>query len=178
MALNPLKARLNHRLSKKEIDEVASEILSGKVRAGEIRALLFETDHSLLFNLYWLLATVAGRSSAALSGLETDLFRGMKLHADNETVVRSVLSVFKRAPIPESIEDELYHFCFRVTESAVSPIAHRSFAMIVCARICKKYPELSSELLLTVKGVEETYGTVSAGVRSAARQVFSMLTPR
>lgn len=175
---NPLKARLKNRLSKEEVDVVAAEILSGAVGAAEIRLLLSETDHSLLFNLYWILATVANRSSQALRGLETDIFRGMMQHADNESVVRSVLSVFKQVNIPESIEDELYHFCFRVTESADSPIAHRSFAMVVCARICKKYPELSGELLATVKQVQETYGAVSSGVRSAARRVFTMLTPR
>lgn len=175
---SPLKARLKNRLSKEEVNEVAAEILSGAVGAAEIRPLLSETDHSLLFNLYWILATVANRSSKALKGLETDMFRGMMQHADNESVVRSVLSVFKQVDIPESIEDELYHFCFRVTESADSPIAHRSFAMIICARICKKYPELAGELLPVVKQVQETYGTVSPGVLSAARRVFKMLTPR
>ncbi len=175
---SPLKAKLKVRLSKLEVDEVVSGILSGALGGEEVRALLSETDHVLLFNLYWILATAANRSPAALRGLEADLFRGMLQHRDNESVVRSVLSVFKQALIPESIEDELYHFCFRVTESAGSPIAHRSFAMMVCARICKKYPELSDELLPVVKQVEDTYGSVSPGVRSAARQVFRMLTPR
>lgn len=175
---SPLRARLKNRLSKQEVDEVVSEVVSGVVGQEEIRALLFETDHALLFNLYWVLATVANRSSGVLRGLETDLFRGMILHASNESVVRSVLSVFKKADIPESIEDELYHFCFRAMESADSPIAHRSFAMVVCARLCKKYPGLSEELLATVKWVQETYGTVSPGVLSAARQVSGMLTPR
>ncbi len=181
MALSPkkpLKARLKNRLSKQEVNVVAAETLSGAVGAAEIRPLLSETGHSLLFNLYWILATVANRSSKALRGLETDIFRGMIQHADNESVVRSVLSVFKQVDIPESIEDELYQFCFRVTESADSPIAHRSFAMVVCARICKKYPELSAELLATIKQLQETYGTVSPGVFSATRRVFKMLTPR
>lgn len=175
---NPLKARLKSRLSKQEVDVVAAEILSGALEAGEIRALLAETGQSLLFNLYWILATVANRSPRALRGLETDIFRGMMQHPDNESVVRSGLSVFKQVDIPEVIEDALYHFCFRVTESADSPIAHRSFSMMVCARICKKYPELAGELLPVVKQVQETYGTVSPGVRSAARQVFALLTPR
>lgn len=175
---NPLRARLENRLSKQEVDVVVSEIVSGAVGPEEIRPLLFETDPALLFNLYWILATVANGSSKVLRGLETDLFRGMIRHASNESVVRSVLSVFKKADIPEPIEDELYDFCFRVTESADSPIAHRSFAMIVCARLCKKYPELSEELLATVRWVQETYGTVSPGVLSAARQVARMLTPR
>lgn len=175
---SPLKAKLKIRLSKQEVNQVASELLSGALSAGEVRALLSETDRVLLFNLYWILATAASRSSTALNGLETDLFRRMLQHSDNESVVRSVLSVFRQVAIPETIEDELYHFCFGVTESAASPVAHRSFAMRVCARICKKYPELSAELLPVVKQVEETYGSVSPGVRSAARQVLRMLTPR
>ncbi len=175
---NPLTARLEKRLSKQEVDVLSAEILSGTLRPEEIRPLLFVTDQSILFNLYWILATVANRTPKALRGLETDMFRGMMQHSGNESVVRSVLSVFKQADIPESIEDELYDFCFRVTEAADSPIAHRSFAMVVCARICKKYPELSNELLAVVKGAAETYGTVSPGVLSAARRVSQLLTPR
>lgn len=178
MALNPLKARLKDRLTRQEVDLVATEIMTGSLTPEEIRVLLLETDRTVLFNLYWILATAANRSSRALTGLETDIFRAMMLHRDNESVVRSVLSVFKQVPIPESIEDELYHFCFNRIESADSPIAHRSFALVVCARLCKKYPELSAELLPLAKQIEETYGTVSPGVRSAARQVFRMLTPR
>lgn len=175
---SPLKARLRNRLSKRDIDEIVSEVVSGRVGQEEIRPLLFEADHALLFNLYWLLSTAAHRSSGVLRGLETDLFKGMMLQSSNESVVRSVLSVFKKADIPELIEDELYHFCFRVTAAAGSPIAHRSFAMLVCARLCKKYPELSGEFLETVKWVKETYGSVSPGVLSASRQVSAMLTPR
>jgi len=178
MALNPLKARLKNRLSKQEVDLLSTEILSGILEPGEIRALLSETDRTVLFNLYWILATAANRSSRALTGLETDIFRAMMIHRDNESVVRCVLSVFKQVPVPESIEDGLYHFCYQVAESADSPIAHRSFALVICARLCKKYPELSAELLPLAKQLEETYGTVSPGVRSAARQVLRMLTPR
>ncbi|MCD8539133.1 MAG: hypothetical protein LRY55_04760, partial [Leadbetterella sp.] len=155
---NPLKARLSHRLSKQEVGGVIADIFSGKLAFSEIRPLLFHTDPGLLFNLYWVLATIANRTVRVLEGLETDIFKGMIQHAANESVVRSCLSVFKQTDIPESIEDELYEFCFRVTESADSPIAHRSFAMVICARICKKYPELAGELLPLVRQVEETYG--------------------
>lgn len=175
---NPLKARLKSRLSKQEVAEVAAEIISGALSTDTIRPLLTESDPVFLFNLYWILATVANRTPKTLHGLETDLFRGMLQHADQESVVRSVLSIFKQTDIPESIEDALYHFCFRVTEAADSPIAHRSFAMVVCARICKKYPGLSDELLAVVQQVQETHGQISPGVRSAARRVRTMLTPR
>jgi len=175
---NLLKARLNSRLSKLEVDVVAAEIISGALSMDTLRPLLTETAPVFLFNFYWILATVANRSPKALHGLEIPLFHGMQQHTANESVVRSVLSVFKQVDIPESIEDALYDFCFRLTEAADSSIAHRSFAMVVCARICKKYPELSGELLPVVRQVQETYGTVSPGVRSAARQVLAMLTPR
>ena len=157
---------------------LSAEVLYGTLRPEEFRPLLFESSQSILFNLYWVLATVANRTPKALLGLEIDMFRGMIQHSGNESVVRSVLSVFKQVDIPESIEDELYHFCFRVIEAAHSPIAHRSFALVVCARICQKYPELSKELLVVVKWASETYGTVSPGVLSAARRVSHLLTPR
>ncbi|WP_367913343.1 hypothetical protein [Leadbetterella sp. DM7] len=172
-----LKTRLKNRLSKQEVDEVVAEIRSGTLTVSDLRPLLFETAPVLLFNFYWILATVSNCSTGSLRGLETDIFRGMLHHVSQESVVRSVLSVFKKADIPEEIEDELYAFCFGIIESPGSPIAHRSFALVVCARICKKYPALAGELLATAKQVEETYGAVSPGVRSAARQVSRMLSP-
>ncbi len=178
MVLNPLKSRIKNRLSKEEIQTLASEILSGQIGQAEIRRILALSDERLLFNLYWVLATVADRSPGALKGLEEVLFNGMQRHRGNESVVRNVLGIFKRVPVPEAIEDALYHFCFGVVQAAGSPVAHRSFAMVVCAQICLKFPELSPELLSVAKIAEETYGEESPGIRSAARQVFRMLTPR
>ena len=175
---SPLKTRVKTRLTKKEIDELTAEVVAGTFTQEEIRALLFETDPVLLFNLYWLLATVAARSSAALTGLEVSLLQGMFQHVNNEAVVRCVLSVFKAIPIPEEVEGALYHFCFQAIQAVDSPIAHRSFALVICARLCKKYPALSAELLPLVKKIDENYGETSPGIRSACRQALRLLTPR
>lgn len=178
MALNLLKARLRKRFSKEETTEWAREILAGRISKSDLRALLSAEETEILFNLYWVLATVAGISSTALAGLEEDLYWGMQRHPAHEGVVRSVLSVFKNMAIPDALEPELFAYCFKITESAGSAIAHRSFAMLICARICLRYPELVPEFLVVVSIVDETYGEASPGVRSAARQVFRMFTPR
>ena len=178
MELSPLKARIKGRLAKREIDVLAGEVLSGSIRLGDLRPLLFENPRDQLFNLYWLLATVAGRRPEALKELVGDLFKAMCLHAANESVVRSSLSVFKVMDIPGEVEDGLYDFCFRVIQAPGSSIAHRSSALLICARLCRKYPDLAGELLPAVKLIGETYGADSPGVRAAVRQVYKLLTPR
>lgn len=171
-----LQNQLRNRISKQEIDIFVEALIDGRVRLSDIKKLL--SDDSVLFNVSWILATLAQKNAVSLSGFEGHILEMIKDYPENETVVRNGLSVFKSIDIPESIEDSLFTESFRILQERTSPIAHRSFSLSVCVKIALKYPELKPELLQVSKLVLELYGDTSPGIKSSCTRAIKTLTPR
>jgi hypothetical protein len=171
-----LKNQLNRRISKREIDIFVQDILDENISLAEIKVLLADT--SSLFNLFWILSTAAIKRATSLNGLEREIFETMLLQKENESVIRNGLSIFKNINIPKELEDDLYNESYRISQSRKSPIAHRSFAILVCVKIALKYPDLKAELLELSKITLELYGSSSPGIRSSCNQAIKKLTLR
>lgn len=87
-------------------------------------------------------------------------------------VKRNLLHILKDTAIDTKYHGQLIDLCFAFLRSYEEPAAIRVFAMRTLARLCKSYPELSNELLLTVEDLLP-HGLPS--MRAAGKQVIKEL---
>ncbi len=88
-------------------------------------------------------------------------------------VKRNTLRVLQYVDIPEELQGVLTEICFEFLHSASEPIAVKVFSMTVLGNICKKYPELKHELILSI---EAQLPFASAGFRARAKKVLKKLS--
>lgn len=171
-------ANLNYRFPKKSIEFWTGEIISGNIEVKELEKFLLSNHKFVAFNAFWIVSFLASKHPKTLVGHEKMIFNALIKRKDNETAVRCSLSAFRILAIPEYIEDELYNFCFSLLNSPKTPIAHRSFASVICAKIARKHAGLRDELIAIIKINEELYGSYSPAVKSSSRQALKLLTLR
>lgn len=80
----------------------------------------------------------------------------IKLQQENNhpSVPRNILRIFEEIEIPEKYEGYLVDCCFSILQSETNPIASKAFAITVATKICKKYPDLKSELRLHLEHMQ------------------------
>jgi hypothetical protein len=66
-------------------------------------------------------------------------------------VKRNILSSLQLIDIAEEVIGELSDYCFSILVSSKETVAVKVYAMQIAANACKKYPELTSELLTCIE---------------------------
>ena len=66
-------------------------------------------------------------------------------------VKRKILSSLQLIEIAEEVIGELSDYCFSILVSSKETVAVKVYAMQIAANACKKYPELTSELLTCIE---------------------------
>ena len=85
-------------------------------------------------------------------------------------VKRNTTRILAEFPIPKHMEGILTEVCFEYLNNMSEAVAIRIFSMIILERIVEKYPELKSELILSIeRGME--FG--SAGFRNRGGKILA-----
>jgi hypothetical protein len=71
--------------------------------------------------------------------------------------------------IPKSLQGLAAEVCFRFLNDIKQPVAIRCFSMTVLANLCKVYPELKNELIISMQA-NLPYST--AGFKARVRKVM------
>lgn len=90
----------------------------------------------------------------------------------HDAVKRNLLRFLKDLDIEEDYLGQIAETCFTFLRSVDEPAAIRVFAMKTLANICRKYPELSHELLIMV---EDMMPHGQPSIRASGKHVIKQL---
>lgn len=90
----------------------------------------------------------------------------------HDAIKRNTLTVLEPLDFPESLDDELADLCFGYLANPHEAIAIRCASMTVLEKICRRIPELKSELRLLL---EEHLDQESPGFKSRAKKILKLL---
>jgi hypothetical protein len=93
----------------------------------------------------------------------------------HDAVKRNTIRLLQFIEIPSVLHGITTDICFQFLNDLKEPIAERVFSMTVLCNICKKHPELSNELVLSI---EEQLPYASAGFIARAKMVLKELKKR
>jgi hypothetical protein len=100
------------------------------------------------------------------------LIRALEKPDAQMVLVRNTLRFLQFMEVPKPLHGSTLTVCFRFLTDTKTPIAIAVFAMTVAANLAKLYPEIRDELKLII---EDRLPTGSAGVRSRAKKILSLL---
>ena len=85
------------------------------------------------------------------------------------SIQRNLAKLLIFVEIPEKLESLLVDNCFQILNSNDSPIANRAYAAYAIEKICRKYPEMYSELISSLNAHSEV---ASPGMKAVLRNVL------
>lgn len=99
-----------------------------------------------------------------------------KLHEPNihPSARRNIVRIWQFVEIPEEFIGEIYDICFRYL-TGNEAIAVVVFSMTVCLNITKHFPELKTELRVTIEDLLLKHQNGSAGINSRGKKVLAEL---
>ncbi len=101
-----------------------------------------------------------------------EMILNLKKEGISDAIKRNTTRILAEFPIPKHMEGILTEICFDYLNNMSEAIAIKIFSMIILERIVEKYPELKSELILSIeKGME--FG--SAGFKLRGKKVLRNL---
>ncbi|MTI40068.1 hypothetical protein [Fulvivirga lutimaris] len=166
-----IKKELLFEHSKPQALKISNYIGSNKNRFDELMRLFFDTKYRVTQRAAWVVSHCADKHPELIE----PYIEPMILNLKNDITVavqRNTLRVLQEKEMPDSIIGEAADICFKIMESSKEPIAVKVFAMTLLANICKKVPELKTELKILIED-QLPYG--SAGFKSRANKILKKL---
>lgn len=147
---------------------------------GTDEKLLAELMHCFFSNTY----RVTQRSAMAVSDCfdrhpemmepyKSDMIDNLKNEPIHVAVKRNTIRILQFTTIPQDKEAELFDLCYSYVKDQNEPIAVKAFSMTILLNICKKYPELKTELMPLIQQTLERND--SAGIKHRASNVLKHL---
>lgn len=120
----------------------------------------------------WAVRYVGEQSPEIMATWLPKLIANLRKPNLHDAIKRNTLNVFEPLDFPVELDGDLADLCFGYLADPKEPIAIRCVAMTVLEKICRRVPELKSELRLLL---EEQMEHGSAGLKSRAKRILARL---
>lgn len=101
-----------------------------------------------------------------------EMILNLKNEDISDAIKRNTTRILAEFPIPKHMEGILTEICFDFLNNTKEAVAIKIFSMIILERIVEKYPELKSELIVSIeRGME--FGT--AGFKNRGGKILKNL---
>jgi hypothetical protein len=91
----------------------------------------------------------------------------------HDALKRNTVRIFQYIDVKQKLHPKLIDASFRLIQSKKEAIAVRCFSMVILAKMCQKYPELTKELRAAIIPIREDS---SAGMKAAIRKIEKILS--
>ena len=163
---------LEQRYSRETIMEIARFLLDNQTEISDYLKIMSKGEKGVSQRAAWAF----GHAGVVDPNIVTNHMPSLLKMLENPkhvSISRNIYRILQFASISEAYEGVLYDLCIRDLIDPKQPVAVKCFAMTTAFNICKKYPELYSELKLVI---EENLENSSAGYKSRARKILPKLT--
>lgn len=117
----------------------------------------------------WAVRYVGERSPELMTPWLPVLVAQLRKPHLHDAIKRNTLNIFEPLDFPETLDEALADLCFGYLADPKEAIAIRCASMTILEKICRRIPELKSELRLLLEAHLE-HG--SPGIKSRAKQIL------
>lgn len=153
---------------------IVSHILENNADFAELMAIVLGEDYRLQQRSSWIVGRICLKKPQLLHPYYKAILRKLALPSTPDAFKRNVVRTWADTKIPELFLGDVYEACFRFL-TGKEAIAIKAFSMIVCYKISQQFPELKSELLVSVEDVIRTDGPTSKGILSRGGKTLKLL---
>lgn len=169
-----IRDMLNRMSGIKEAEWVASSANDNPMLFRKMIEFSFSDDRRLAFHSSWILTKATDREPEKIRPYLPLIVESLE-KIDNDSSLRSflkILSLNDPGILTKKHQGLLADACFRFLNSGSSAIAIKAYSMDILYRLTLIYPELGTELALSVRSVMDID---SAGVASKAKTILRKL---
>ncbi len=136
--------------SLKKLKKFVKQIENDPKALKEITAMVLGDDPILSMRASWALSHVSYSSPQNIYPLLPQLLKFLQGKHQHTGAIRNTIRIFHEIDIPEKYCGPIFDLCLGYVKNAALPHAVRAFSIVTLAQICKKYPELKTEVELVL----------------------------
>jgi len=158
----------------KEAEWAASSVIENPALLKKFIEFSYSDDKKLAFHASWILTKACDKSPEIIYPFVPQIIESLS-SLENESSLRSflrILSLSDPSRLSPKHQGLLADICFRLLNSGFSAIAVKAYSMEILYRLTLIYPELATELALSVRGLMDLG---SAGIVSKAKTILKKL---
>ena len=155
--------------SKRHTDKIIHFIGDDKKKFGALVELFLKGEYRVTQRAGWPLSYIAETNPEMIKKHLKKLLLNAKKPNLHNAVLRNTFRLLQFIEIPKSLQGLAAETSFRFFNDKKQPIAIRVFSMTVLGNLCRIYPEMKTELKLSI---EEQLPYASAGFRARAKKVL------
>lgn len=135
--------------NKSDATTVAQQVMAHSELINEILMACQHTNVDVARKAAWALSALHDLNKQYLKQHLNELYilLFMELPA---AVERPIIRIIANYSIPEKQESPVFDYCLKLINHPNTAVANRAFALDLAIRMCKKYPELTHELALSI----------------------------
>ena len=160
--------------SKENVKKITDYVGTDEDRFAELMQIFLKGDATTIQRSSWIVSECAELYPFLIKPYFKNLID--KLHEPNihPSARRNIVRIWQFVEIPEEFIGEIYDVCFRYL-TGNEAIAVVVFSMTVCLNITKYFPELKTELRVTIEDLLLKQQNGSAGINSRGKKVLAEL---
>lgn len=160
--------------SKENVKKITDYVGTDEDRFAELMQIFLKGDSTTIQRSSWIVSECAELYPFLIKPYFKNLID--KLHEPNihPSARRNIVRIWQFVEIPEEFMGEVYDICFRYLTGSEA-IAVVVFSMTVCLNITKHFPELKTELRVTIEDLLLKQQNGSAGINSRGKKVLAEL---
>jgi hypothetical protein len=158
--------------SKAQCTKIVAYIGNNQIRFDELFKLFTSTEYRLVQRASWPVSYCVIAHPILIKKHWATLINNLSKPNTHEAVKRNTLRFLEDIEIPKKYHGQLMDYCFTFLNTPTEPIAVKCFAMTVLHNLAKIYPEICTELKVSI---EELLPYASAGIKSRATKILKNL---
>jgi hypothetical protein len=168
-----IKVHLESGHSKTLTLELVAFIGNDVARMSELMVCFFDAEWRICQRAAWAVGMIGEKQPSLIEPFLEQMLLNLKT-PQHDAILRNTMRAIHALPsIPENVVGLTVDAAFRFLEDPSVPIAIRMFSMRILGNICKKEPDLKSELRVLLEDILEH--EKAPGVVGAARDVLKKI---
>lgn len=136
--------------SLKRLNKFLKENENNSKVAKELTKLTLSSDPLISMRASWTLQHLSFEKPEMIKPVIPQLIKFLNGTNQHTGAIRNVIRIFQEIEIPEKYCGPIFDLCIGFLKNTTLPHAVRVFSLYVLTNICKKYPELKSEVELII----------------------------
>lgn len=116
----------------------------------DFRPFVFDEDPRKTMRATWILQHISFEYPDLIKKEIPYLLQFLDQENNHTGAIRNCIRIFMTVPIPDQYCAPIFDKCMALATNETMPHAVRVFSIYTMATICKRYPELKSELLMVL----------------------------
>ena len=153
--------------------ELAKTILANNLEK-ELLNLALDKNQLISNRAMWVLNHCNDLDFNRIKPFYVKLINHLKNKNSHSGVIRSILRMFQKQPVPKKHQAFMLDKCFEYIKNPSEAIGVRVFAITIVFNISKPYPDLLNELFVVLNHL--SINELSAGIRSKTKNTMKEIT--